>query len=237
MKSAPYLENYTKISSIDKYFEKRGDELIFIGESLKVYILQRWESYHLLEVSDTVKTIGIMDLVIDDRYRAGLLMLASIEIDPDDSTTVTVDGNTYVILTLSKGNRFICITNVVKDKSITYAVFMEFITRGKWMYTLGYDSIARLFDQAKSMCGAGIPVDHVVLEVIYSHLARDPNNISVQYRHTPMAGDFEMIPLRSVAYATTSTTSRILGSYFNEAINSALINPSEQQHPFEQLLR
>jgi len=237
MSARPYNTEYAKITDIDKYFEVRGMEMIFIGEELHVYIPMRYEVYQLLDISDTVTTLGIVDLVINNTYRAGLALLSSIEIDPDEISYLTVDSYSYVVLTLTKGSRFICRTDIVKDKSIVYAMFMEFITRGKWLHIFDYDAIAGLFDQAKAMCDASFPVDHAILEVIYSHLARDPKNISVQYRHTDMSGDFEMIPLRSVSYATTSTTSRLMGSYFNDALNAALVSPNEEHHPFEDLLR
>ena len=46
----PYSEKYEKITDIDKYFiyNDATKEMIFIGDELKVYIKQRYETYHLL---------------------------------------------------------------------------------------------------------------------------------------------------------------------------------------------
>ena len=87
------------------------------------------------------------------------------------------------------------------------------------------------------MCDANLNVDHVIFEVIYSHLARDPENLSIQYRHTDMNNDFKLIPLTSVGYSTSSTTSRLLGSYFGNALNASLIQEVNVETPFENLLR
>ena len=114
---------------------------------------------------------------------------------------------------------------------------MEFITRGKLIFNIDYDTLSTLFDQAKAMCDQKIPVDHVVFETIYSHLCRDRNNRSIQYRHTDMSEPFTMIPLRDVGYATTSTTSRLLGSYFSQALNSSLIQVSTEHSDVEDILR
>ena len=160
-----------------------------------------------------------------------------IEIDPDDTITMNVGDTTYVVLTLHKGSRFICRTEVIKDSGNIYSVFVEFVTRGKWLYTFDYESTAKLFDYVNELCGAKLPVDHVILEIMYSHLARSKNNISIQYRHTDMKGDFEMIPLSSVGYATTSTAARLLGSYFNDSMNATLITDVTNNSPFEDLLK
>ena len=237
----PYKDTYTKITDIDKYFkyDDKNKEMIFMGDELKIYIWQRFEVYQLLQISDTVQTIGIFDMVFDDTYRAGMNMLAMIEIDPDDSTIVNVqDSGSYVVLTLHKGSRFICRTDIVRNTNLIYSVFVEFITRGKWPYIFDYNNIAALFDNAAKLCDAKLPIDHAILELIYSHLARDSKNISIQYRHTDMTEPFEMIPLRSVGYAPTGNASRILGSYFGDALNAALVNPNtDQPHIYEQLLR
>lgn len=239
MTMTPYAEHYQKITDIDKYFETRGTEKIFIGEELKIYIPMRYEVYHMLDITETVKTLGVFDMIFDGKYRAGLLMLATIEIDPSEVDTITVGGVKYSVLTLRKGNRFICQTQVIKDQDIIYAVFMEFITRGKWSHIFGYEDVVKLFDHTQELCGSNLPVDHVILEVIYSHLARAKNDIATQFRHTDMSGEFMMIPLRSVSYATTSTAARLLGSYFNDALNSALLQQPEEgtnAPPFEALL-
>jgi hypothetical protein len=143
----------------------------------------------------------------------------------------------YVKLSLSNGCKFICNTERIADSAIVYAAWMEFITRGRLPYWITYDALATLFDQAKSMCDQNINVDHVVLELIFSHLCRDPDNLAIQYRHTDRAKLFKAIALRDVGYATTSTTSRLMGSYFGAALNSSLLQTTEDHSEIEDLLR
>jgi hypothetical protein len=52
-----------------------------------------------------------------------------------------------------------------------------------------------------------------------------------------MTGDFTRIPLNDVAHAATSTTSRIVGAYFNEGVNAALVNENEANSTIEDVLR
>lgn len=238
MNVTPYTKNYEYIKDLDQFFsyDEKNKEMRFIGSELKLYIPQRYEVYDMLFIAETVKTLAVFDMVIDDKYHAGLLMLATIEIEPDDVSNTIVDGIPFLVLTLSKGARFICHTERIADNTIVYSLWMEFITRGKLLYNIGYEALSTLFDQAGPMCGANLNVDHVIFEVIYAHLCRDPENRSIQHRHSDNK-DFKLIPLRDVGYATTSSSSKLIGSYFREALNSALIQTSETRHPFEDLLR
>ena len=239
MAQTPYTKEYIHIKDIDQFFEYNPTtkEMVFTSETLKIIIPKRYEVYNQLFISDTVKTLGVFDMIIDDKYQAGLMMFANIEIESDEISQIMIGNVQYITLTLSKGSRFICNTERIADSSIVYAVWMEFISRGKLIYNIDYNTLSRLFDQTKSMCDMGINVDHVIFEVIYSHLCRDPDNLAVQYRHTDMTKDFKFIPLTSVGYSTTSTTSKLLGSYFGMSMNAALINTNETRTPLEDLLR
>jgi len=235
----PYLKTYEKINTIDQFFKYDSDkkQTTFIGKTLVVMIPKRYEVHNLLKIADTVTTLGVVDLIFDDTYRAGLLMLTTIEMEIDDISTVMLGDLQYLKVTLETGAKFICNTERIADSAIVYAVWMEFIARGKMPYFIDYDSLSTLFDRSQSLCDQKLNVDHVVLEIIYSHLCRDPDNLSVQYRYTPMDKPFELISLRNVGYATVSTTSRLLGSYFSNALNSSLIQTTTEHSEIEDLLR
>ena len=46
-----------------------------------------------------------------------------------------------------------------------------------------------------------------------------------------------ILPLKSIAYGLSNTTSRLMGNYLNDGMNSALVNPSTQNESIEDLLR
>ena len=238
--SRPYSKNYIHIKDVDKYFkiDEKSKTMIFTGKKLVVYIQSRWEVHGYLEINDTVSTIGIADLIIDDTYQANLFMLAKIEIAPSEMSTVTVDGLQYQVLTLHTGDRFLCNTEVVKDSKIAYILYVEYISRANMIYTMDYEHLAFLFDQSKPICGANLKVDHVIFEMIYSHLSRDNEKLSIQYRHTDMSKPMKFISIRNISYAPTSTTASMVGSYFSEGLNSSLLaDPSESHSLVEDLLR
>ena len=235
----PYRKAYTKIQNIDAFFayDPEAHTMRFMGESLEARVPKRFETYNLLQIHDAVDTVGVMDLIIDDTYQAGLHLLAKITTHPTEISNITIQNVEYMVLTYTTGDLFIANTQIVKNSNIIYALYVEFITRGNIIYTMGYDDIAWLFDSSKKVTGSAIPVDHVIFEMIYSHLARTQENKFIQYRHTDMSGPFSFIALRSVGYAPDSSTSRMLGSYFDDGLNSNLVYENDERHPVEDLLR
>lgn len=236
---SPYAYPVEKITDLDRFFlyDAEHHVMTFIGDMLEMRIPKRFEVYGLLTVAETVQTLAVCDLIIDRRYQCGLNLLATIDVAPSEVSDMTYAGVSYLVLTLQHGDRFITHTQVVKDQSIVPALYVEFITRGKSLYTLDYTQLALLFDRAKAMTGSGIGVDRVIFEMIVSHLARDAKDVFTQYRYTDMGAPMHFVRLRSVSYAPTSTSARLLGSYFDEGLTASLIHHTDENQPFEDLLR
>jgi hypothetical protein len=103
-----------------------------------------------------------------------------------------------------------------------------------------------LFETALYHGGANLNADSALLELIVTHMARNPKDISMLYRLmlnkysaekvvNPEEPNF--IPLKSVAFGTTNTTAKIVGNMLGEGITSALVTPSTQSEELETLLR
>lgn len=233
------FRKYKKIADIMPYFsvdEKTGT-MRFIGETLEVRIPKRYEVYDLLTIGDTITSLAICDLIFDGKYRAGLMMFCQVEMDNGGLEEGVIDNIPYIAVHLTHGDRFMTNTTVVRNKDISYAVFVEFITKGKLIYFIDYKNILTLFDQTVPMTDTNLHVDHVVFETIYAHLFRDSKNLHLQYRYTDMKNPGTMIGLRSINYATDSTSARLIGANFPIGLNSALIVESTEQHLAEDLLR
>ena len=82
-----------------------------------------------------------------------------------------------------------------------------------------------------------------VMELIASMVSRNQKNRLEYYRHTIQNRD-ELktnpplfVALRSVSDSATNTTNKLGGSYFEEGLTSALVNPTERVERIEDLLR
>lgn len=235
-KDSPYVNPVTKIKDPGPFFQRNGKSVVFTGETLEIRIPKRFEVYDLLEVTEVVTALGIMDLIINGRYQCGMVILDQIQIEPSEVSETTIDGIPYVVLYLSPGDVFIANRFAVKQDRVIYAVYVEFLTYGKPIYFLDYNRLALIFDKAKPMTGSGIGVDRSVFEMMVAHLARDPNDLYKPYRFTDMKRPMFLIPLEQVPYSTTSTSARLLGSYFNDSTAASLVTDNKQNYPFEEIL-
>lgn len=230
----------SKLKTLKKHtkFDAKQNKIYFTGKKLLVKIPKRYENYNFLEIEQKINTLGIVDLEIDEKYQVSLLMLSMFELSHRDSWEENINGLTYVVAELGKGDVLVNNTKVLQNSQIAYAMFVEFISYGKLPYFITHDNIVSLFDSAPKMTGAKLNVSHVVFELIYAHLFRDKNEISKFYRHTPMKEEPVFIPLRNVSYAPTSTTAKLLGSYFTDGLNASLVNQQEDvNYKIEDLLR
>ena len=228
-----------KLDSIAPYFkeDKAKNRRIFVGESLEIRIPKRFEIYGLLDITDKVRTLGIMDLIIDGKYEASLNILCPVVICPSEIDEMTIDGVPYLVLYLEHGDIFIDNDQVPQTNKAVYSVYVEFITRGKPLYTFHYRELALIFDRAKELTGSGIGVDRVLFELIVSHLARDKNDLFKQYRYTDMKDPPQFIPMRSVIYAPSNTTTRMVGSYSDDGTVAAAQTQTTTDQPFENIFR
>ena len=209
---------------------------LFIGDEMEILIPERYAQHGCLEVTDEVKTLGVFDIKIDGK-KQGYLLPARISIQPSKLETVAVDNEKFLKLTLYTNDIFIKNIDIVEDEQLAYVIFYEFLYSGKAPKFLRYDDKAVLFDTVSKITGIRFPTDHVVFEIMNAALNRDMDNIGLQYRLTDMKKEPRPIPLRLVSHAALSTTSKIVGSYMDDGIDAALVNPSEINSDIEDLLQ
>lgn len=237
---ALYAHPVTPITDVSAYFrtDPKTFSMTFVGKTLDVRIPAKFIQHGVLTIGDTVTTPGIMDMVFDETYQAGLNILASITIEPSDIGQVTIDGVDYVTLHLVTGDTFMTSYRVIQDPHIVYVLWDIFVTGGAKPYWINYAGMLRLFEHAKELTGSGIGVSRSVFESIIAHLSRDPDHISIQYRNTDRVKPMKFVALKSVSQATTGTIARMNGSYFrDEGMTSALLYKVDEPQPFENLLR
>lgn len=231
-----YEKPLEKVHSVSKYFSKQRDgSLIFTGSSLEARVPIRYRQYGFLDVAQNINTLGLMDLIIDGKYQATLNILAKITTCPSESEETNIDDTPYLKMFYSTGDTFILYEDVIQDSSVIYCLYVEYITRGHRLYTVGYDDIAKLFDRAKELTGKS--VDRIIFEFMVAHLGRNPKNLFEQWRYTDLREDPVIIFLRSINLSPTSTSTRMMGAYDEDGLTSSLNTEVKKQQPFEDILR
>jgi hypothetical protein len=228
---------------VRKACREANDGSVVAVKPTKIVIPERFIEKQLAEIGAETYIVGIWAQVVEDKYFAVFLGTAMFHVEPTSIATVKYDGDSYLELSFDPGARILVSQEVVQDRLITYRIYDEVISKGHMPWYLGYDDRIRLLFTADKLAGVGMLSNHAMLELNAAAISRDPDNIARYYRH--FVQDFKdleqhpplTIPLMSVSYGTTNTTSRLLGSYFEQGLNSSLVNPSTQVENIERLLR
>lgn len=227
-----------KTKKISPYFTINDkQQWVFIGDTLEVHIPKRYQIYDLLEISDHVRTLGVCRLVINNNTSANLSILNSITIYPSDMEDVVIDGVPYLVLYLNKNDVFMENANLIQTISTVYAIWVEFIVRGKPLYSLGYTDMAMIFDRITQLTGDDLGMDKSLLELVIAYLYRDPDNLALQYRFSNTKKKPFMVPESSIRRAPDSTTARVIGSYSSEGTVAALLVEEKENSELEDLYR
>lgn len=219
------------------------DKRLVTTKDLKIYIPSRWTDHGLAETGIETHVCGIFALVLDDKYYATMMVNAMVRIDPTSTIRVMVEEEEYLEFSFEAGSTVISTLMLVQMDVLTYRIYHELIAGGRIPWYLSYLDLGGLFDTAEEHAGARIGKNREVTELLISMIARSEEDRHRYYRQTvnSMAEVFSKppvcIPLRSVTYSATNTTNKVLGNFFDEGVNSALISPTERVEPIEDILR
>jgi hypothetical protein len=226
------------MADLEKLFvrDPKDKSVRFMGKEMTAYIPKRYINLGQLAIADKVTTLGIFTMVVDGE-KCGFQLPASIVTDPSDISEVTFDGVPCVALTFKHGDLFMLTTDVVQDASLGYVLWKEFMSLGNIPSYVTYDGMFDFFDDLAEITGRGINVNHSILEMVYAQVFRDSEERTKLYRNTDMKKPPVMIGVRDVAYGATSTHARVFGSYANQGMNAALLNPNSKNSDLEDIYR
>lgn len=223
--------------NIMQYFEVVDETMIFTGEKLVVRVPTRYSIYNLLEIKDTVRTLAIFELIVNDTYHYSIIMPAVITMMPSELSKAKIQDVDMSVFTLYNGDLFMMSIDLLQESYISYTMYREFIELGHMPKFLTYDQTANLFDTSKEMTGQDLKTPHVVFEVMYAEQYRDPDNLYTKYRLSDKTKPPVFIGTTNVAFGPESVTSKLIGSRFNDGLNSAIINASDHRYDLEDFLR
>lgn len=225
------------MSKISKYFTKKGESLIFTGDTLEIFVPKRYENHGYLTVEDSIRTIGFFDMIINGKINTGYKLAATIEIIPSETESVVIDNKNYLKLILKKNDVFIKQLKYVEDGKIMYILFYEMTYFGRYTKFLSYSNCATIYDYIAKTTGTHFSTAHTIFELMIMHTSRDSKDIAKPYRLTLMTKDPRYIGLHSIANVASSTSGRIIGSYSKQGFDASLANASENNSNIEDILR
>lgn len=222
---------------------KNKSNQIFCKVDCKIQVPVRYSAVDLGQVGLDTYILGLFPIILDSGDYTVCNVNAFVELNPSKVSTVTIDDVEYHEFFFEKETVIIKNTSLVKRESLMYSMFSEFIFKGKIPWFVEYNDLGKLFDTADSHAGSKINKNLEVIEFIASLITRSKNDRSKYIRNTAkLYSDFTLdklayVPLSSIFYSVTNTVNKLSGSYFNDGVTSALVNPTTNVEKIEKILR
>lgn len=218
------------------------DGRVITKTGCKIYIPIRYAERSLAYIANEIYILGIFAITVEDKYYGVSLINTMVPIEPVETNKISIDGDGYYEFVFAPGNTVFKTTNLVKTDALIYRIYDEFLAMGHIPWFIGYEELGKLFDSAKEFAGANVGTNPEVTQLIASILARDPKDRTKYYRTVVESPEDLLrkppvfVPLKSVQYSATNTTTKLGGSYFQQGVISALIDPASRLEPIERLL-
>ncbi len=213
------------------------DKSVVALRGVRIYVPERYIEKGLAEIGSETYIVGIYAMVTEDGFYAVSRINAMMRLTPTAINTVKFDQDSYLEFVFEPGSVIIATTDLVASETLVYQIFDEFVAKGKLPWFLDYDDRARLFESADKHAGVHLGKSHAILAMIAAATTRQRDDRTRYYRHNLDTAVPVGIPLRSITYGTTNTTSKLVGAHWNDGVDSALVNPAEHVEKIEELLR
>ncbi len=219
------------------------DGRVVTTKQVRIHIPARFAERDLAYVGVDNHILGIYAMIVEDKYYAVSLVNAMIPIDPTETVKIKIDNDEYYEFSFAPGSTVFKSLMLVKTDTLTYKIYDEILSGGRIPWYVGYEELGKIFDTAKKHAGANIGENKEVTQLIASLVARDSKDRTKYYRTTVKElSDLKQnppvfVPLKSVEYSATNTTTKLGGSYFSLGVVSALNDPSDRVERIEEILR
>lgn len=209
----------------------------------KVIIPKRYVEKQLANFVGSTFTLAIFAIVVGEHTYAVSIVDSILRLSPTTVAERTYGDTKYLEFTFEPGAVVIPNTAMVCDNKLPYQIYNEFIAKGRIPWYMSYVDIGRIFDTSKEYANLNLHTNHAIFEMLAAVMGRDPNQRNRYLRQT-INSRIEMdtmnpafVAFRNIQAQATNTTTKLMGSYFRDALASALVNPAVRLEGFEKLLR
>lgn len=229
-------------ANVFKHLHRQENGSIVTDAPCKMHVPVRFQNKDLAILGSEVFVVGFYAIIINDEFYGVDNTIAMMQIRPSSTKKVSVQGVDYFEFSFEPGDVVFVNTALVVNDTLTYYLYDELIAKGNIPWYMNYYDMAKMFETALVHAGVNLG-SRAILELIISTIARDQTDLTRLYRHILnkhsdiITNPPKVIPFRSVVWNTSDTTSRLNGAYFPDAINTAVVNPSESVELIEEILR
>lgn len=211
------------------------DNKIYTKEKAIIEIPKWYQDKNFLEISDKTYIYGVFALIIDNKYSVSI-MPTLVQTIPITVTEVVKDDVEYINFIYGKDDPIIDNTRIVKHDTLSYNLFENFFLQSRIPWFVEYEDLIRIMDNVKEYANTNLGSNYIASELVTSYIARLKEDKSLFYRQNTKK-DYIFIDLMNVYYAVNTTLNKLSGSYFNEALVSAIVQKEKEPSRLENIVR
>lgn len=213
-----------------------GDKVKLVtSKPAYIYIPYRFVTSGLAIIEDEVKIISQYAIVIGDTYAVANVP-AMVVIQPESRKRIKIDEIEYLEFSFDASSVVADDLNLFQNSTMVYYIFNEVIAKGNVPLYFNDVDFLKCLDLTGSFANLVLSDNNVSAEMIVSALVRLAENPTAYYRNH-LGKPYEFIALRNIQLGATNTLSKVMGSYYELGITSALSKDSDKLESIEELLR
>lgn len=226
----------------DAVMELPNDTLV-AKRPLTVCIPKRYTEGNLGYIKEDIKTLAIFAIIVGNQY-AVHSAITQVHLNITQIENLVYESEEYILVSYDKGEVIFKNMHVVIDAELVYESFNRTISLGfvPWFFDYAtYVDLARMFDYSGKYAKLQLGIDISIMDLVVSAVARSKSNPQILYKHGLVdrrkVGEVEYIGLKNVMFGASNTTAKLMGSYFDDGLDSALAMPSKKVESIERMLR
>jgi hypothetical protein len=220
------------------------DGTVFTSTACRVVFPVNYAEHQLAFIGEEVSAIGYLAVIFPEKQSYAVMSACTlVTFSPAIVNVVKIFDEDYYELVFDPGTTVIPTVNCVMDDVLPYRTYNHFIAHARIPWYFGFLDVVNLFTSCPHYTGVFLAANESVMSLIASDIARNPENPALKYCTAIESIDQQWsvkpywIPFKDIQYGATNTTARIMGSYADLAVTSALVNPSTRNENIEELLR
>lgn len=221
-------------------FTKKGNQIV-VNQDVQVLFPERYINKELATVDTVVKVVSIFAIVDENNNYAITNAPVIVELTPNNISEIIIEKTLNKVLEFNKGDTFMLNTKAIRNDQFMYNLFEEFYITGNTPWFMAYSDISDIFIESKKYAGSKIGNKPIAFEILAGTITRSSVNTEIKYRVAIKGKNDKLKPmyagLNNVYQSYTDTGSKLVGSYYDAGINTALVDKEKRATTTISILR
>lgn len=211
-----------------------------VKEPLKIVFPERFINKNLAVMGSVINVVGVFGIIANNKYATTMVPIM-FRTTPSTINEAMIDGVNYIVLEYDKDQLFMDDNNLKQSEGFMYELFEELFLNGNVPWYVDYNSLSKLFLEAKKYAKSKIGDSAIVMELLTALITRDAKDKNIFYRNVVKSNKnkepYAFVGLSNIYYSYKDTGSKLVGNYLRLGIDSALINKEKEPSKVNALLR